>query len=316
MLADMVEAMEWSAIANLEEPADLTPHRQLSTPRPAVQIGRLELPTASSPPALQAVPLMIEEAPAIDSAQGVEEAHVATDEPRPWAAPAVLPVLHAASSHVAPHAAQHPSQPRLPLNSPNVLTRPFAHLLDSAERKQREVSRRTVANSQYVYVPGYGPMPVALAHDMGLQRQSLVAAGALLGKQQVESTPVLEAADAQIQATMPSQPNMPQLRVLKSVHQIWEVWAAGDRLSGTCAISRLPESVRNQKGKKQRFSEWKQAAAEIEQMVAEMPSTSSGPPMLQQILKQLENERMREKMPMASFIKALGNCKRRKAQGY
>ena len=104
---------------------------------------------------------MIEAAPAVDSAQGVEAAHLATDEPRPRAAPAVLPVLHAASSHVAPHAAQHPSQPWLPLNSPNVLTRPFAHLLDSVERKQREVSRRFVANTQYVYVPGYGPDTIA-----------------------------------------------------------------------------------------------------------------------------------------------------------
>ena len=54
-----------------------------------------------------------------------------------------------------------------------------------------------------------GPIP---SHDMGLQRQSLVAAGVLLGRQQVESSPVLEAAaaraDAQIQAAMPPQPNM------------------------------------------------------------------------------------------------------------
>lgn len=97
-------------------------------------------------------------------------------------------------------------------------------------------------------------------------------------------------ADAQVEATEPPQPNLPQLRVLKTMDQFWELWATGDRLSGTCTISRLPKSVRSQKGKKQRFSEWKQAAGEVERMVAELPTTSLGPPALQQIVSQLENE--------------------------
>ena len=45
---------------------------------------------------------------------------------------------------------QHLSQPRLPLNSPGGLSRPFANMNGSAERKQRarEVHNAILARSQ------------------------------------------------------------------------------------------------------------------------------------------------------------------------
>ena len=119
----------------------------------------------------------------------------AASQGRPWAVPALLPITHAALGDSVPHAALRVGLGH-PFSSPNVLSRPFGNLLASAERKNHEVHRVALPESEFVFVPGYGPMPVASASYMRAQPRR--SAGALFGRLDAGDTAEDAAASAHV----------------------------------------------------------------------------------------------------------------------
>ncbi|CAL8471742.1 g11284 [Coccomyxa elongata] len=290
---DLAEAMEQAALPDLKEPE---PSFQRAVPAHDLRLGRSERPSRSIPQAAQAVQ------PPVSAPANTGQARQAA--------------LPAASGAASPPAAEV-AQPQLRLDSPNVMTRPFASLLNSAER-ERHVRHRTavVENSQYVYVPGIGAIPVAPARVHAAERFSGAALLVMSGREVQHAAAEVAGARAGGQAEEEDagagteesrQPALPQLRTLRSMQQFWKLWHEGDALSGNYPIKDLPPGQRNRR----RFSEWKKAADEVEKRVAAMSGSSLGASTaLSRVLVQLEKER--NKKSMAAFIKALG--KRAKPQ--
>ena len=63
------------------------------------------------------------------------------------------------------------------------MARPFAILLDSAERQKMDMHRTDVKRAPYVYVPGYGVMPVvpSAGQPLGFQHAASAAGGSAAG---------------------------------------------------------------------------------------------------------------------------------------
>lgn len=202
-IADMTQAMELAALPNLEEAEEHASTDQRAGPSHGLQLA----------PRFRSHEAALPGQPGI-AAGGTAVASEAGRTP-----------LTAAPGLASPSAPQD-AHVQLRLDSPNVMARPFASLLNSAERERHVRHSAAVASSQYVYVPGIGVVPVVPAH--AAQLFSGPALGFLGGQAVQGSAAAGASAPAQVQdqgaVAQPTQAAMPQLKMLRSVQHFWKLW--------------------------------------------------------------------------------------------
>ena len=346
--------MEQAAVSDLERDAQLQPQPQpglsmlaqpqpqsqsqlqpvlpiLAQPRPQPLQPQPGLPMLALPrPQQQPVsPIQLAAAPAVAVTAQPQQL---VQHPQPgWdsatSAQGPQGVLEAArmTAPGSPQATQGVQPSKGLQHSTQAMARPFASLVGSVERQKMDMHRIAVERAPYVYVPGYGVMPVVTpaGQPLGFQHAASAAGGSAAGGSAAggNALPVATFQQSLSEASAAVVPHgvqaleaggnssraLPQLRRLRSLHQFWELWHNGDSLAGKSPIKDLAPEERNKK--KQRFSEWKRAAEEIESMLAAAPRTFSPAAAAQKLLNELETQRIADKQSVCAFIKALGKRK-------
>lgn len=323
-LADLAEDVEHAALSDLEDEEDARPPCRARLVAPAQAVAEHDVVQPRGDGLLQSVAAQSATADAVAVTAQPAERHEARQATAMSAAIMQLSqeARRAAAAPRSPHAREGMQRPAGLLYSPQAMSRPFANLMGSAERQRIDMHRASVANARHVFCPGYGVLPVVAADQLNAQPVMLQhdrAAGLSLGSAVAAPeasapapqllTMVGAAAASQHGQAVAVPPVVPQLRCLRSVQQFWELWQNGNSLNGHSAIKDLPADVR--KAQKQRFSEWKRAADEVQRLLAAIPgASSSSSAAMAKLLHKLDSQRIRDKQSMPAFIKALGKERR------